>query len=236
MATGRGQVVGGWGVGGDVNTIIRYLLEETSKYENNYSHYLYTYGSDARLFNTNTSTLDDLGREVKSVQTCISARLSQIEQSNSAYRMLLSQELSQFTDTICEKMSTLEKLVKLQQTGTANSEVVTAIDPVAPSSNMFNHIPNVTEWREVVDQWENGCPSKNLMIPLKQWPRGTRTESLKFKYHDRRLIAMEYVNLGNDLFVSKYNPDKISMKELKKKIRESQSSVVTSLPVTNEAN
>lgn len=43
-----------------MNTIIRYLLEETSKYENNYTHCLHMRGSDARMLNGNVSTKEDL--------------------------------------------------------------------------------------------------------------------------------------------------------------------------------
>lgn len=57
----------GWGIGDEVNTIIRYLLEETSKYESNFTHYLYTFGSDSRLFTSNVSTLEDVSREMQSV-------------------------------------------------------------------------------------------------------------------------------------------------------------------------
>lgn len=56
-----------------------------------------------------------------------------------------------------------------------------------------SHIPKVKNWREVIEHWTKGSPQKNLTVPLKDWPAGTRTKkSLKFKYHDRKLIAWEY--------------------------------------------
>lgn len=36
----------GWGTGDDMNTVIRYLLEEITKYESIYAHFLYTRASD----------------------------------------------------------------------------------------------------------------------------------------------------------------------------------------------
>lgn len=57
------DVVKWWVGGGDgdyVNTILRYLLEETLKYEKNRTHFMYTRGSAIRLFNTCVSTLDDI--------------------------------------------------------------------------------------------------------------------------------------------------------------------------------
>lgn len=84
-----------------------------------------------------------------------------------------------------------------------------------------SHIPKVKNWREVIEHWTKGSPQKNLTVPLKDWPAGTRTKkSLKFKYHDRKLIAWEYLALGNDAFVTKYSPDSITMKQLKKMIRD----------------
>ena len=57
------------------------------------------------------------------------------------------------------------------------------------------------------------------MVPLYQWTRGTRTESLKYIYHDRKLIAVEYLRLGETSFVNKYDPDSCTLKDLKHKIR-----------------
>lgn len=68
--------------------------------------------------------------------------------------------------------------------------------------------------------WTEGFPEKNLIVLLKDWPIGTRTKSLKYKYHDRKLISSEYLALGHDGFVAKYDPDSITLKDFKKSIRE----------------
>lgn len=70
-------------------------------------------------------------------------------------------------------------------------------------------------------QWEKGCPEKNLMKPLKQWPKGSRSTYLKSVFHDRKLIALEYLKLGETCFTEKYKPDEITVKKLKKLIRDS---------------
>ena len=57
------------------------------------------------------------------------------------------------------------------------------------------------------------------MVPLNQWPRGTRTTSLKYKYHDRKHISVEYLRIGETSFVNKYDPDNCTLKDLKHKIR-----------------
>ena len=72
----------------------------------------------------------------------------------------------------------------------------------------------------MIEQWTNGIPEKNLKIPHKHWPLGTRSDSLKYMYHDRKLIGTEYDKLGEASFISTYKPDDITMKDLIKIIRE----------------
>ena len=60
-----------------------------------------------------------------------------------------------------------------------------------PGENRFSHIPPVSKQEEVIEQWIVGNAVNNLIVPLKDWPSGTRTESMKYKYHDRKLIASE---------------------------------------------
>lgn len=96
-------------MGDRVNTIIRYLLEETSKCENNYTHYLYTLEKDVPLFNTNSINMDDLRREIHSLQTCVRTRFSQMEQSVVANLLLVFKERKAFTSTIVGQIKQLEE-------------------------------------------------------------------------------------------------------------------------------
>lgn len=99
-------------------------------------------------------------------------------------------------------------------------------------ASFYKHIPGVLSWREALTQWEHGCPSKNRLVNLKEWPHATRTNDLKYKYHDRKLIAVEYLRLGDPTFVQKYNPDNCTLTLLKQKIinvehRSASTNVVT---------
>lgn len=218
---------GGWGDGDDVNTILRYLLEETLKYEKNYTHFMFTRGSDIRLFNTCVTTLGDVSREVRSVQDSVNMRLSHIEQATAAHRLLLSEEMKKFASIVSEKLSSMENKMSPQVTGEGVTDEgeygQNTARASASHSGMYTHIPNVLGWREVIEQWNIGCPSKNLMVPLKDWPRGSRTSSLKYKYHDRKIIASAYLALGEENFIEKYQPDIVTLKQLKRKIRDSVS-------------
>lgn len=85
--------------------------------------------------------------------------------------------------------------------------------------SFYKQIPGVRNWKKAINKWEDGCPSKNLINPLKQCPHGIRTKDLKYRYHYRKLIAIEYSRLGKTSFVEKYDPDNCTLKELKHKIR-----------------
>lgn len=90
----------GWGSGDNMNTIIRYLLEETSTYENIYTNYLHTRGSDYRMVNGNFRKNEDVGRELGSFKSIILAQLSQVDQSNSAHRLLVGDEIKKKSDSL----------------------------------------------------------------------------------------------------------------------------------------
>jgi len=65
------------------------------------------------------------------------------------------------------------------------------IPPAAP------RIPTISKWQEAVEQWENGNPSKGLLIPLRSWTKAMRkTDSAK--YSQRKSIAMEFIYLGRN--------------------------------------
>ena len=82
------------------------------------------------------------------------------------------------------------------------------------------HIPRVRGWRAVVDHWNEGCPEKNLTVPLKQWPKRARTKNLKSKFHDRKLVACEFAALGEQESMSTYYPDDVHWVKLKSLIRD----------------
>ena len=77
-----------------------------------------------------------------------------------------------------------------------------------------------------MEHWEKGFPGKNLMQPLKLMPRvmrkGKEGKKLRSMYYDRKLIATEYAKLGRNVFIDLYRPDDITMKDLKKNIRNNQ--------------
>lgn len=76
-----------------MSNITRYLLEETSKYENNYTHFFSTLGSDSRMSNENISTVKDIGPELNSLNNTVTQRLSQFEQCSAANHLIVHKNL-----------------------------------------------------------------------------------------------------------------------------------------------
>lgn len=180
---------GGWGEGDDVNTILRYLLEETSRYEKNFMHYMYTKGSDISMFNNHVTSLADIGKEVQLVQNCVTQRLSQIEQATAAHRLLVSEDLTKFSEkmdsrvaVLCEEMKKVQEclrgMVPSSSTGNENSDSpMNTNNSIQSLGEPYSHIPSVGSWREVIQQWLEGCPEKKSACTLVQLA-GTITDEI----------------------------------------------------------
>lgn len=64
------------------------------------------------------------------------------------------------------------------------------------------HVLYCIQWRDAIFHWNEGCPEKHLMLPLKYWPLSARKSSriLLSMYFDRKKIAEEQEILGNEAF------------------------------------
>lgn len=225
---------GGWGASDDFNTIIRYLLEETSLYERNYKHYLFTKGSDARMFNCNVTSFEDIGREMGTFQWTVLQKLSHFEQSSLANRLLVSQQmdtsLNALKGEIGDTLTKFKSEVMLEIKGDnsdPDAEQVESMSGINATQEVrdggWTHVPSCKTWREVLVHWKVGCREKNLLCSLNDWSMEARNVSSKIRssYSDRKIIAEEHERLGEESFVEKYSPDDITLYELKKVIRSS---------------
>ena len=61
---------------------------------------------------------------------------------------------------------------------------------------------------------------KTLTVPLKHWAKRARTNNLKSKFHDRKLVACEVAALGEQEFMATYSPDDVTLVKLKSLIRD----------------
>ncbi|KAF9366306.1 hypothetical protein CPB97_006791, partial [Podila verticillata] len=57
-------------------------------------------------------------------------------------------------------------------------------------------IPKISNWREAVQQWEEGDPENGVTVPLRDWNlemrRGQR------RYYDRKMVAQEFEYQGRN--------------------------------------
>ena len=146
------------------------------------------------------------------------------DRSNAAHRLFVSSGIKGFMETLMAKMDTADR--------SRNRDVPTTEPAAEPHKSTTKNaepqfcIQFVQNWEEVVEHWENGCPGKNLMQPLKLMPRVMRKGKIGNKflsmYCDRNLIATEYAKLGRNVFIDLYRPDDITMKYLKKNIKNNQ--------------
>lgn len=182
-----------------MNTIIRYLLEETSKYECSFVNFLYTGASDDRLFNANIRTLEDLGRECSTLQDSVCSRLSQFGQCSAPTRLLISTELediskklegsvskrfSKLSSSVFSVMSNVFQNDHDNRTEDLDISRVSASDQnedniIYNGISFDSTIPVFNNWKAVIKQWNEGILEKNLMVPLKDWPGTARTKSRK---------------------------------------------------------
>ena len=91
-------------------------------------------------------------------------------------------------------------------------------------------IPDVKNWKDVIDQWYRGNPEEGLRIPLKFWTRAQRNSSgstaLKAKFSLRKLIVNEWEYLGKRRFMERFGsyrkPDSKSLRDIVSEIRASK--------------
>lgn len=101
--------------------------------------------------------------------------------------------MNKFTDVISNRMTEIERFLKPTIEGVDSSDMKLESPLHGQSSEIDKHVTHIQklrDQRDVIEQWEKGYHEKNLMFPLIQWTLGNRTESLKLKIHDRKLIAV----------------------------------------------
>lgn len=175
---------------------------------------------------------------MKSVQTVLTQRMAHIEQSAAAHRLLVSEGVKKFSEAILQRIddglaqkdhrhACQEPRGFIQhEDGHPQREYGNRKPTTLPFVSSCLQIPRLEKWYDAVEQWKKGCPQKNLTQALKDWPHGVGKGKLKDKFYDRKLIVFEYLRLEIDKFIDKYNPDNVTIKELKKKIRMEKDSMV----------
>ncbi|KAF9111792.1 hypothetical protein BGX27_004420 [Mortierella sp. AM989] len=195
---------GGWSEHEGRNAIITYLLDEFSTYESGFGDMLSPNRNDWRhtmfMGETEDSEMVTQKTQVASTRTAfkselshVESKLSHVESKLSHVELILgdiSRELKIFTQQ-------QEQLVLrlLSQQPLQSSQIREPEKSQKPKENPTSYIPNITNWKDAINQWEKADLVKGLILPLKLWTTQMRRGSSS-RYSQRKLIFDEYVLLG----------------------------------------
>lgn len=141
--------------------------------------------------------LADVSREVRGTEVSVSIRLALVKQATSACRVFLYEEMKKCNEMVPDRWESINNtfsVVRIDGHNEGNEEESSNLSTQIPAPQLCKY--SDIGLREVMDEWNMGCLSTNLMLPRKDWRRGSQTTSLKYNYHDRKLIATEYISLG----------------------------------------
>ncbi|KAF9203533.1 hypothetical protein BGZ49_006312 [Haplosporangium sp. Z 27] len=201
---------GGWSEGEGHNTIMTYLLDDFTRYENGYRDMLCPHRNDSRH-------TQFMGGEAEETDVVTQKTL---QNSLGTLRASFKSELSDVKsvlESLAEKMTTLAHqqsvLVENQQ------EILAALgyqlrhpelrlpelrqqpeqQQHPPSEKVqlskkafFPRIPKIKHWKEAIGQWEKPDFARGLNLPLKLWTKEMRDGKLSPKFSQRKLIFKEY--------------------------------------------
>ncbi|KAG2082120.1 uncharacterized protein F5147DRAFT_660578 [Suillus discolor] len=246
---------GSWAENENRDTLIRYLLNELSTYENDHSDALCPTQceADASLLGEHLLVKPVCIQDLQSMHECISAdvaglqsdlrtlaatlyngQLTNLPNSPSSTGMcnaphsstLLSnpgnpcvvhhssQPPSSESQPRCPAIlsSTLPQPSALTQITDSGIVQVGSHSLVPPEKGLVipdvptrhpdgTHTPRAASWRQIVKHWTDGDPKHRLLLPLRDWPpewiRGKNKKFFAMKYHQRSVIALEFLDRFN---------------------------------------
>ncbi|KAF9437897.1 hypothetical protein BGZ76_010608, partial [Entomortierella beljakovae] len=213
---------GGWSENEGRTTIMSYILEEISRYEDGFydmldpkrrnSRHIIFMGEadDSEVVTEKTlrSSMDTVNGSMESVRSSLKSELVVINST-------IEDQFQQLTALVLQQQQQIQKLLlnnpqepqeHQNQVGQRHEQQLkeTRLSENSKKSNLFHQIPNVKSWEEASDQWEKADFSRGLLLPLKLWTK-TMRRSNKSLYCQRKLIGTEYARHGYD---------KVSMEEL----------------------
>ncbi|KAK6991995.1 hypothetical protein R3P38DRAFT_2571614 [Favolaschia claudopus] len=202
---------GGWAVGEQVDTLMRYLLDSLHSYEIGHGDALYPFRTqpdksfmaehnelqppstaEFRLFgNQILKKLDGLRTTVSSQSHIISATTSSC----------VNHSLSYATSISDSEARPLQQSPSSETSSDEDSNTGVMVVPIPGAI-----IPGVgrdrNAWKRAIDQWFHGDPSQGLHVALKDWPTSWYTGSMRLTtgtlYSNRKLLAEEYESFGCD--------------------------------------
>ncbi|KAL1746855.1 hypothetical protein HDZ31DRAFT_33269 [Schizophyllum fasciatum] len=247
---------GGWAVGENVETLMKYLLDSLQHIESSYSDALNPDKlamDESFLAERDLMKLPTVG-DFRALSRNFHEKLEAVASSISTLRIQAPTTIINYTlpwpFTQNPSTSPNQPLPHGHPLALPGPYMPIPTGDPSPTSNDFPHpltppvdrsvavaspgirISNISRgpdaWRKYIAQWEEPDPDTNLP-PLKDWqPEWYKTATLGSKRNQRRIIAQEYMRLGrNDQeFLEKYPSATRSVKQLLEDIR-AQSTLIT---------
>ncbi|KAG0705254.1 hypothetical protein DFH29DRAFT_997043 [Suillus ampliporus] len=178
---------GSWAENENHDTLIRYLLDELSTYENDHSDTLCPMQreADASLLDVlHSPTLPLHPGNSRTTYPCPSPSNPPVSQPRPAV-----------------PSSILPQPSALTQLGTGSHllpEKGLVIPDIPTRCSDRSHTPRAASWRQIMKHWTDGDPECGLLVPLRDWPpKWICRKNKKFfamKYHQCSVIALEFLD------------------------------------------
>ncbi|KAG1901248.1 uncharacterized protein F5891DRAFT_1144993 [Suillus fuscotomentosus] len=238
---------GSWAENENHDTLIRYLLDELSTYENDHSDALCPTQreADASLLGEHLLVKSVCIQDLQSMHECISADVAGLRsdlhtlaatlyngtgmcnaphsstllsnpgnpcivhhssgslppssESQPCYPAIPSSTLSQ--PSALTRITDGATILEVGSRSLVLPEKGLVIPDVPTRHPDGTHTPRAASWRQIVKHWTDGDPKHGLLLPLRDWPpewiRGKNKKFFAMKYHQRSVIALEFLNRFN---------------------------------------
>ncbi|KAK6992392.1 hypothetical protein R3P38DRAFT_3226262 [Favolaschia claudopus] len=195
---------GGWAVGEQVDTLMRYLLDSLHSYEIGHGDALYPFRTEpdkSFMAEHNKQILTKLDGLVSQAHKCLFSESHHLR-DDIVCQSSVNHSLSCATSISGPEAPSLQQLPSGNTSSDEDPD--TGITAVLPVSGAI--IPAVGRdcdaWKRAIAQWYHGDPSQGLHVPLKDWPASWHTGSMRLVtgtlYSNRKLLAEEYESFGCD--------------------------------------
>jgi hypothetical protein len=211
---------GGWSESEREGAIMRYLLDEYSKYESGYgdmfspdrddsrdTQFIRDYGtSSGEVINQRTLAfqLQSLESSIKALdQRISSSKREQREESRHLLNDIGGMIIQELGKTITNLLGSQLVGAQVQQAPQSSIPVI-KVACVAQPQELSEatgqrapgpRIPNVRTWKDCITQWDEGDLENGLTLPLRHWTKSMRKTDPS-RYSQRKLITNEYYRLN----------------------------------------
>ncbi|KAK5820671.1 hypothetical protein F5H01DRAFT_404160 [Linnemannia elongata] len=216
---------GGWSEGEGTGTIMRYLLDEYTRYEMGFSDMLAPSRQDSRhaVFMGESNSPGSAPVSVQALSKSLEKLRATLDEEMvhqfSVQKKEMDHQLKQMSKSVTESLlvalKEMSSVVRPQVPEQQRQQQQQPRQPPQPQPQprqqlqpqprqqqeqedeppVAPRIPTAKKWQDVIKQWEHGDLEKGLLVPLKDWT-ATMRKTDPTRYSQRKLIALEFIRLG----------------------------------------